>query len=220
MHQYWYLHGFASAPGSSKAQFFKRQLSAFGIELSIPDLNTPSFKEMTVSTQVALVESLISKKRSVLIGSSMGGLVATLVAARREDIDALILMAPGFGIEKRWESLLDENQKKDWLKKGAAEFFHYGNNRNELLGFTFARDLENRDTENLRLRSGLPTLVFHGKEDDVVPIHVSRKFAAENPSTSLHELDDDHSLLSSLDTIWSATEDFLDCHKCIAHRNR
>ena len=33
-----YLHGFASGPGSTKAQFFRAELAALGATLEIPDL--------------------------------------------------------------------------------------------------------------------------------------------------------------------------------------
>src|SRR5271170_6222131 len=47
-----YLHGFASGPGSTKAQYFLAQFQELGIELHIPDLNQPSFADITVSSRL------------------------------------------------------------------------------------------------------------------------------------------------------------------------
>jgi len=43
-----YLHGFASGPGSTKAQFFRARIAEHGIALEIPDL-APDFAHMTVT---------------------------------------------------------------------------------------------------------------------------------------------------------------------------
>mgnify|MGYP002877414947 CR=1 FL=1 len=46
-----------------------------------------------------------------------------------------------------------------------------------------------------------PTVIIHGRADETVPIAISRRYAAEHPSVRLVELDDDHSLLASIDRI-------------------
>ena len=50
-----------------------------------------------------------------------------------------------------------------------------------------------------------PTTVIHGTRDDVIPIGVSRAFAAEHPSVHLIEVDDGHRLAESLAVIVAAT---------------
>ncbi len=50
---FYYLHGFASGPESFKAQFFKQEiLRTYKSELIIPDLNTPTFENMTLEIPI------------------------------------------------------------------------------------------------------------------------------------------------------------------------
>lgn len=46
--------------------------------------------------------------------------------------------------------------------------------------------------------SGVPLLLVHATEDDVVPITDSREVAAANPSARLIEIDDDHALTAAV----------------------
>ncbi|HUE31238.1 MAG TPA: YqiA/YcfP family alpha/beta fold hydrolase, partial [Verrucomicrobiae bacterium] len=92
-----YLHGFASGPGSTKAQFFRARLAEHGVALEIPDL-APDFTHMTVTGMLATVEAILARGPVVLLGSSLGGYLAALAAARRPDhVPGLVLFAPAFG---------------------------------------------------------------------------------------------------------------------------
>ena len=55
------------------------------------------------------------------------------------------------------------------------------------------------DASQLRPPMGVPTIVIHGKLDDVVPVEVSRRYCAFG--ATLIETDDDHRLVQSLDQI-------------------
>src|SRR5262249_55137684 len=86
-----YLHGFASGPGSTKAQLFRARLAERGVELAIPDL-APDFTHMTIGSQLAIVDALLDRAPTLLCGSSLGGYLAALAAARRpERVPALLL---------------------------------------------------------------------------------------------------------------------------------
>ena len=50
-----YLHGFASSPNSSKAQFFRRKFAERGIQMEIPILDEGKFEELTISGQLAVI---------------------------------------------------------------------------------------------------------------------------------------------------------------------
>jgi signal transduction histidine kinase len=54
-----------------------------------------------------------------------------------------------------------------------------------------------------------PTLILHGRDDEVVPIEGSRDFARKH-GVELVELDDDHSLARSLEPLLTAVESFTD----------
>jgi pimeloyl-ACP methyl ester carboxylesterase len=56
----------------------------------------------------------------------------------------------------------------------------------------------NRDEQ---LRRSLPTLILHGKNDEVIPINASREYARLRPWVELIELDSDRGLIDVLDAI-------------------
>ena len=82
-----YLHGFASSAASTKASYFAAKLREHGIPLETPDLNEPDFSTLTISRMVEQVTTVIDRLPPatpvVLVGSSLGGLVAVHVAQRR-----------------------------------------------------------------------------------------------------------------------------------------
>ena len=94
-----YLHGFASSPSSNKARVFKQKFEDIGQDLWVPDLEGGDFKHLTVSGQIEIVEKLLDRHPDssfVLVGSSMGGYLAALIAQRRPQVSGLYLMCPGF----------------------------------------------------------------------------------------------------------------------------
>src|SRR5277367_2393224 len=98
-----YLHGFASSPQSSKAQFFLRRFTDAGIAVEIPQLDGGDFEHLTISGQLAVIEQTVGETPSVLMGSSLGGYLAALYAARHpETVEKLIMMAPAFHFPRRW----------------------------------------------------------------------------------------------------------------------
>jgi alpha/beta superfamily hydrolase len=54
---------------------------------------------------------------------------------------------------------------------------------------------------HIDLYAPCPIAIIHGVNDDVIPIEVSREFAANRPEVQLIEVDDDHRLHGSLDLI-------------------
>lgn len=96
MTRYVYLHGFASSPQSGKAQFFCKRLAEQGIDLAIPALDGGDFEHLTVTGQLHVVDAAVAGEPAVLFGSSLGGYLAALYAARHANIRKLILLAPAF----------------------------------------------------------------------------------------------------------------------------
>lgn len=212
-----YLHGFASSPSSVKAFRFQEMLIESGAKVEIPDLNFPTFKEMTISNQIDLVEKMIDQLAAdtsvILIGSSMGGLLASLLSARRK-VSALVLLAPGFGIARRWREFVSEDEYENWKNTGEHSFYHYACDALMPLGYQFAQDMETLETENVIVQS--PCLVFHGEHDKTVPVEESKRFARLNKTVDLRVLDDDHQLLNSLDHMLSESQQFLRGHRLVS----
>jgi len=199
MTEFVYLHGFASGPSSKKATAFKNKLKEIGVSLNTPDLEGGNFEHMTLTSQVNIVLGLLDQfqcKKVCLIGSSMGGYLATLVAQRRVEVKATYLMAPGFNFLERWmRSLkLDYDDETCWETK--IQIFHYRYDENKYIRTDIFKDAKNWNT--LDLNREIPFRIVHGTHDEVVPIDESKKFVSSRPWCSLKELDSDHGLLSHL----------------------
>jgi hypothetical protein len=210
-----YLHGFASGPSSAKAKQFSEKLPQLGFRVTVPDLNKPTFEEMTLTSQLAEVEghaqSVSAETGLVVIGSSMGGLIATLFAQNRPQVKALILMAPGFELLERWKQWLGDAGIEKWKQDGLMLIDHHSYAREMPLRYSFLEDARQYDTDNLHVNT--PTLIFHGRNDTVVPLASSIRFKKRNSEfVQLIELEDDHQLLRSMRLIWPKCEDFLNEH--------
>ena len=198
MTEFIYLHGFASGPGSNKAKAFKKRFDELGISIHVPDLQQGDFENLTLTGQIELVQGIIDKKKDKkfgLIGSSMGGYLASLIAQTRESVQALFLMAPGFNFLNRWRKKLDISKSKDEL----IPVFHYRYNKEVRLNTYLFRDAET--WESLPLDRKIPTFIVHGLHDETIDIEESRNFVRKKSFCSLKELDSDHGLLSCIDSI-------------------
>ena len=58
MTRFIWLHGFASSPQSSKGQFVRARLEERGAHLVLPDLNEPSFFDLTVTRMLGQLDVL------------------------------------------------------------------------------------------------------------------------------------------------------------------
>src|SRR6185312_8327485 len=122
-----YLHGFASSPHSSKAQFFRRKFAARSVPMEIPILDEGRFEELTISGQLAVIERAVGDQRALLIGSSLGGYLAALYASRHPArIEKVVLLAPAFQFPRRWRERYSEQDWKRWQNEGSTPIFHYG----------------------------------------------------------------------------------------------
>ena len=196
MNRILYLHGFASSPGSSKARFFAARLRTVGALVDIPDLAAGDFEHLTIGGQLRVIERAAAGDPVALIGSSLGGYLAALYAARHPEVTRVVLLAPAFGFAARWAERMGVSAVDAWRAAGAIEVFHYGENRRCPLSYALLEDgLGYQDYPDFRQ----PALIFHGAHDDVVPARYSSEFAATHPNARLEVLDSGHELLNVLE---------------------
>ena len=205
-----YLHGFASGPSSSKARYFRARWEAMGARVEIPDLAAGNFERLTLSGQLALVESVANESGRgeplALAGSSMGGYLAALYAARHPEVSRLVLLAPAFAFARRWPERLGAEAMERWRSAGTMEVFHYAENGPRPISYDLMADAAAyEDFPAFRQ----PALIFHGAHDDVVPAELSRAFAASHPNAALEIVDSGHDLLNVLDEIAPKIDAFL-----------
>lgn len=207
-----YLHGFASGPGSAKAQAMRDRLAAINYDLAIPDLNQDDFAHLTLSRQIQQGVALVAAEAEdvVLFGSSFGGLTAAWLAeqtAIQPRIRGLVLLAPAFDFLGQWLPRLRPAQLATWQRTGTMPIFHYGYSQLRFLHYNFVADAQRYD--DAQLRHPVPTLVLHGRQDEVISVEASRAYCAPRPWTELVELESDHGLIDQGDTIWQQVKPFL-----------
>ena len=199
-----YLHGFASSPQSSKAQFFLRKFGGCGVSMEIPRLDEGRFEALTISGQLQVIERAVGDQPVILMGSSLGGYLAALYASRHPDqVERLVLLAPAFQFPRRWQ---ERYPPEEWKREGSITIFHYGDGRDRRLGYQFAEDAAQYEDEP---EFPQPALILHGVRDNVVPAAISTAYAASHPNVRLVLLESGHELTDVLEPMWKEILDFL-----------
>jgi pimeloyl-ACP methyl ester carboxylesterase len=190
-----YLHGFASGPRSSKARYFRTLLEGAGASVEIPDLADGDFEHLTITGQLAVIDRAVAGGPVALVGSSLGGYLAALYAARHPNVERLVLLAPAFGFAQRWPERLGPAEMADWRSIGTIDVFHYADKCRRKLGYQLLTDGQRFETYP---DFAQPALIFHGTHDDTVPVRYSEEFAANHSIATLEILDAGHDLLNVL----------------------
>ena len=206
--RYLWLHGFASGPTSSKGRFVREKLQERGIALEIPDLNEPTFFDLTVSRMLARIDEIAAADPVVLFGSSLGGFTAALWAAARPGrARALVLLAPAFDLATRWAARMGSEEVALWRRSGRHSFDHYARGHKEDLSWSFLEDAARHPAFPL---PRCPTLVIQGTRDGVVDPALAREFVRRMEGrATLLELEEGHELTADLPKLWRRMEDFL-----------
>lgn len=201
-----YLHGFASGPSSAKAVFLAAKFWEAGISFEIPALDEGDFAHLTITRQLQVVDHVVARRPVVLIGSSMGGYLAALYAARRREVERLVLLAPAFDFGRRWPEMLGAAEMAEWKRTGWRKVFHYSQNRECDLSYEL---IEDAGTYEAFPEVSQPTLILHGRDDRVVPITSSYEFASARPNVTVLELRTGHEMTDVLDRLWVEAARFL-----------
>lgn len=213
-----YLHGFASSPQSTKAQFFAQKFARSGVRCDILQLDRGSFETLTITGQLEVIDQAVAgekvtgkvTQKVTLMGSSLGGYLAALYAARHTNVDRLVLLAPAFQFPTRWRARFSAEELSEWKRTGSRSFFHYAYKGERPLGYQFVEDaVQYEDNPDFRQ----PALVVHGLHDDVVPVEASESFVRSHPNVTLCVINSGHELTDSMDKLWNETAMFLGFQK-------
>lgn len=207
MTTFFYLHGLASSPQSNKAQFFKQCFEQRGLSLQIPDLNQNDFFHLTLTRQIQQVQAELPSTPVTMLGSSLGALTALWVAEQSPQIQRLVLLAPALNFLTHGIAAIGEAAVAQWRSQRELALFHYAEQRDRLLSYAFIQDMHQYMDANLQRR--VPTLMLHGRFDEVISIQSCRDFAAARSWIQFIEFDSDHSLNDVQALLWQATEEFL-----------
>lgn len=206
-----YLHGFASSPKSSKAEYLAARLMECGIALRCPDFNAPGFSTLTMTRMLAQLGAEVAALPPgpvSLVGSSLGGTLAVLAADRLPRVSSLLLLAPAVMFAKPGHHLLPPARIESWRREGRASFFHYGFGEERSLDVTFYEDSLQYDAMQAVVVQ--PTVIIQGLRDASVDYRTVEQFAKRRANVRLTLVDDDHSLAASLPLIWNGVRSMVE----------
>jgi pimeloyl-ACP methyl ester carboxylesterase len=129
------------------------------------------WRDLQAATSYALSHGA---QRLVLVGYSMGGAIVSQFMERSSlahDVAGLILDAPALN----WKAILSFNAKEMGLPSFLADPVEWA------IDLRIKPDWSSLDALNHPASLHLPILLFHGLEDEVVPISSSDAFAKELP---------------------------------------
>lgn len=200
-----YLHGFASSPQSRKAQFFRQKFAEHGITLEIPELANQGFENLTISGQLDVIEKAANGEPVSVMGSSMGGYLAALYASRHPETKSVVLLAPAFEFAHRWGDRIGEDAMNDWRRTGFLDVHHYGDGKPARVSYNLIADALKYPGNPAFSQ---PALIFHGTQDDIVPMEVSIQYAATHSNVSLQLFEDGHELAAVFQEMWNPLPEF------------
>lgn len=204
-----YLHGLASSPKGRKREMLEKRFEAEGWKIVAPDLNVPSFRELSFAEMgaEAFVTCAEARPRAV-VGSSLGALVALVLADMLGNAGPpLVLVAPALGFGERWKAKLSEGD--------VLEFFHYGEGRPLLIHRAFFEEMAGVHVDETP--PSVPVSIVMGTRDESVPFQqVAESWARWEASGRLvsgsrfHRVEGgDHGLVEFGDEIESAVRERL-----------
>lgn len=216
-----HLHGLGSSPASDKAIVLSERLSRRGFTYLVPDLEAPSFARLTLTGVIARVAGLVTALPAgplALVGSSFGGLAALhFIARHRRDaaapVERLVLLAPALDLlgdadRRREKGELGDDWLERWQRDGVRDLPHSASGEERPVHYGLVEDLRGYDSFAVDLE--LPTLIYHGRQDESVPHQQSVQFAEGRPNVDLWLLDTDHRLTGELERIGDGLIDFLE----------
>lgn len=205
---YAFFHGLQSSPSSRKAQVLSSWFSREQQRLHRPDLRQPSLEKLTITAALAEIDTLHERVQAGdpgsikwrIIGSSFGAYLAALWAEINPDkIDRLLLLNPALDRSKLWKRFIGESALEKWEQAGEISITNAEGQATKL-HYALLEDAQNYpDLPQVPC----PTRIVHGREDEVVPIELSRDYARSVGQVTLIEVEDDHRLAASMPQIVS-----------------
>ena len=182
-------HGMESNKESDKLMFLSRALAqrdllTLRFDFAGVGESTGSFANITYSAEVEDLQAAFSFMRARhagkigILGSSMGGTVALLFAARNPDVAALVTLAAPLHPERFLSRLSTPEELQQWRERGFI--FYHG----QRINVSLLNDLEKMNVVHALRKINCPVLILHGDRDDVVPVEEAHELHHHLPGMS------------------------------------
>ncbi|MEQ1679143.1 MAG: alpha/beta fold hydrolase [Nitrospira sp.] len=179
-------HGFLSSKISSTNNALTRILIDHGIATFRFDFfgqgeSEGPFERITVSLAVEQAQRAVDLMRergyrhSGLMGSSFGGLVATLTASQRTDLACLALKCPVVDFAEELQLAFGDDGMAQWKATDTIPNIMGGSNR-IALHYSFYEDALQQIAYVPARSITAPTVIVQGDKDEHVPLHQSQRF--------------------------------------------
>ncbi|KPV42966.1 alpha/beta hydrolase [Alicyclobacillus ferrooxydans] len=188
------FHGFTGTKLEPHRIFLKisRALEAIGIASFRFDFagsgeSDGDFEDMTLAGEVSDAKAIlewvkdypgVDANRVSLLGLSMGGLVASLVAGDRpDDVERLVLMAPAgtmYRLADEYDRQLAAGMAATRVRVEGKDIA--GDHAGNLLGKAFIDGLRGFTPYDRAKAYNGPVLLIHGTKDEAVPYQVSHEY--------------------------------------------
>ena len=207
-------HGFSSNKDSSTNRALTQELVSRGVAAFRFDFfghgeSEGEFADLTLTAAIHDLEQALVVVRARgfstigLVGSSFGGIIAAIVAARTPDLRVLALKCPVSDYPAVWRLRLDEAGLAAWRDSGVLAYDFEGESCR--LHYTFYDDLLQYDTYALAGTITAPTMIVHGDADEYVPCNHSRRLVTALPQSVEKRLE----IVPGADHAFSRPDDFL-----------
>lgn len=193
-------HGFrGSKEGGGRAVALAEKAAAMGFAVLRFDFTLQN----SLSCQIREIEAIaefcraVYKKQVIVLGRSMGGAAALAFAANDQEIAGLCLWATPWNLHETFRMALGPGYETLAAGKDFAFSDEYGSLH---LTPNFISDFANHDLlKCVASLVGIPLLVVHGDQDDVVPVAQAKDMfsAARQPKDIVIIPGGDHQFLSS-----------------------
>jgi putative redox protein len=155
----------------------ERGMLALRFDFAYSGESSGRFEDLTYSGEVEDLEAAFDflRQRPVgkigIVGSSMGGTVGLIFAAKK-NVDVLVAVAAPLHPEKITERLLSEEEAHQWRKAG---FVVYHGQR---INASLLDDLQKINVPEAAKTISCPVFIIHGESDEMVPVEEARELHA------------------------------------------
>lgn len=218
------IHGFAGGTYDEEYLTTYLELNRFDVyNFTLPGHERTLFKHVTREDWINSCEEHLDMlikagyKKIYIVGHSMGGLLACLLASRHPEVKKLVLAAPAF---KYMTFDLDEFKITNALKNSPKLLKYYSKEDIISRAIQFPRSVVKEfmtlvdESQDLPSKVNCPVLLIHGTVDQIVPLKSSQKILGEfkNSDKELMILEDvTHDIFRSekKDEVCAKIKDFL-----------